>query len=120
MVKRCPTWMIRLTGSLPSHLIFAVLHLEHAATGRETFRTGVSSGIRSTPSISSTPGMVSVLSRGRASRRTGWMNAVDWRWLHEVESQTQKATRRLSCQVFRGDSSQHDKPSDHSRRLQGV
>lgn len=46
------------------------------------------------------------------------MCEVDWRWL--VESQTQKTSRRLSCQVFRGDSSQHDKPSDHSRRLQGV
>lgn len=44
---------------MPSHLIFAVLHREQAATGRETFSTGVSSGIRSVTSKSSTDNMVS-------------------------------------------------------------
>ena len=48
------------------------------------------------------------------------MCGVDWSLLHEVESQTQKATRRLSWQAFGGYSSQHDQPSDHPRRLQGV
>ena len=35
-----------LTGSLPSHLIFADLHREHAATGRLTLSKGVSKTMR--------------------------------------------------------------------------
>lgn len=47
------------------------------------------------------------------------MCKVDWRWLHEVESQSQKVSR-LSCQLFRGNSAQHSQTSEHPRRLQGV
>lgn len=72
----------QLTGSLPSHLIFAVLHLEQAATGRETLRTGVSSGIRSRPSISSTRTMIS----GRCG--------VSWQeWLIERRRRPERMNR---------------------------
>ncbi len=42
------------TGNFPSHLIFAFRHREHAATGRETFSTGVSRGMSAVASRSST------------------------------------------------------------------
>jgi len=65
----------RLTGNLPSHLIFAFLHREQAATGRDTFSMGVSSGIRSTPSISSTA-MVSAVHVQEADKENGRWRTV--------------------------------------------
>ena len=68
------------TGSLPSHLIFAARHLEHAATGRLTLSRGVSSTMRpsQTDVVQRLPLARDTLEVRRQGERAGANDNADW------------------------------------------